>query len=199
MPPLARALRARAPEVELHLLESHLPSLLLEGLTRGELDLVLAVIAGEPEGLRATELLLDPYVLLVPAGDPLVHLERPVVADDLAGRELIGKDVTTAGQQALERTLEQLGVDTTTSVRAHDAVTVHRLVACGLGIAVIPSLLHDRRDRSVHAVALGHLVPDRRIGVVARDDAFRAPAVGLSEELLVELAAGGATRGRRLP
>ena len=49
--------------------------------------------------------MLDPYVLLVPADDPLALLERRVGNEDLAGRELVGKDTTSPSQRALEATL----------------------------------------------------------------------------------------------
>ncbi len=195
VPPLARELRRRGSEIVLHVFESNLPSILLDGLARGELDLVLAALVDEVDGLQATELMLDPYVLLVPADDPLALLERPVGAKDLMGRELVGKDTTSPSQRALEATLELLGIDTTTRIRAHDAKTVHALVGCGLGLAVLPRLLVDERHESTRSLPLDHLVPARKVALYTRKNGYRAPSIALAEEILRELARDGSGSG----
>lgn len=187
IPPLAQELRRRRLQIVMHVFESNLPATLLDSLARGELDLVLAALADEVDGLQVVELMRDPYVLLVPVDDPLAQLERPVRPGDLAGRELIGKDVTSPSQHALEAALETLGVDTTTRIRAHDARTVHALVGCGLGLAVIPRLLVDERDPAIRSLPFDHIVPDRRIAVYTREGGHRPPSVVLDEEIIRDL------------
>jgi DNA-binding transcriptional LysR family regulator len=193
IPPLARELRRRGPGITLHVFESNLPSILFEALGRGELDLVLAPLTEPIDGLEAEELMSDPYVLLVSVDDPLAMLGRAVRPDDLAGRELIGKDVTSPSQRDLEYALERLGVGTTTRIRAHDARTVHALVGCGLGLAVVPRLVMDDRDDSTRALPLDHLVADRRIGVYERDGGYRSPGIALAREVIGELATASRT------
>ncbi len=187
IPPLARELRRRRLRIVLHVFESNLPTTLLESLARGELDLVLAVLVDDVEGLDAGELMRDPYAVLVPADDPLASLDRPLRPEDLTGRELIGKDVTSPGQRALEAALEALGIDTATRIRAHDAKTVHALVGCGLGLAVIPRLLVDESDPATHALPADHLVPERRIAVYTREGGYRSPSLALTDEIIREL------------
>jgi DNA-binding transcriptional LysR family regulator len=187
IPPLARELRGRRLQIVLHVFESNLPATLLDSLARGDLDLVLAVLVDEVDGLEATELMRDPYAVLVPADDPLAELGRPLQPEDLAGRELIGKDVASPGQRALEAALEAIGIDTATRLRAHDAKTVHALVGCGLGLAVIPRLLVDASDPSTRSLPAGHLVPDRRIAVYTRRGGYRSPSLAQIDEIIRDL------------
>jgi DNA-binding transcriptional LysR family regulator len=196
IPPLARELRRRRLRIVLHVFESNLPATLLDSLARGDLDLVLAVLVDEIEGLEATELMRDPYVVLVPADDALATTGRPLRPEDLSGRELIGKDVTSPGQRALESALEALGIDTATRIRAHDAKTVHALVGCDLGVAVIPRLLVDQADPATHALPIDHLVPDRRIATFARKGGYRSPSLELTDRIIRELFAGARDQSR---
>jgi DNA-binding transcriptional LysR family regulator len=198
VPGLVPRLRRHAPQVELRLDEDVMPERLLERLRRGALDLVLAPVGEPADDLAASELLRDPYVLAVPAADPLARLDRPLEPADLQARELVGKDCGTPSQRLLEAALEDLGVDTTTIVRAHDRDTVHGLVARGVGIAVIPRLLADPADGAVRLLPLSHLLPDRRIALFAPRRGFRPRAAELVSALLrhaeptrSELAAAG--------
>ena len=88
----------------------------------------------------------DPYVLLVPAGDPLAQLGRKLTPADLARRDLIGKDCGTASQRALAAALSDYGLGAP-RIRAHDLREVQALVRRGLGVAVVPRLLLDGPDR----------------------------------------------------
>ena len=110
IPALAEDLRARAPRLALHVSESYYPAQLLDSLMAGELDLVVAPEDEPRDGLVSEEIMRDPYVLLVPAGDPLEQLGRRVTPADLAARELIGKDCGTASQRALAAALSGHGL-----------------------------------------------------------------------------------------
>jgi DNA-binding transcriptional LysR family regulator len=180
IPPLAAALRLQAPDVVLHVEESYRSDLLLERLVGADLDLVLAPIVDDIAGLEATEILRDAYVLLVPAGDRLAALDRPLEAADLAGRALVAKDCGIPTQRVLTAALAELDVAMETVVRAHDADTVQQLVAGGVGISVMPRLLVDAADDATRIVPLDHLLPPRRLGLYERADGYRAPAVALA-------------------
>ena len=163
VPPVVTALREQAPEIMLQVEESHLPDHLLERLATGALDLVLAPV--DDGGSDEIPVLLDdPYVLLVPPGDPLLGLERPVIADDLRDRDLVAKDCGTPSQRNLDAALAGLGIRTRIVVRANDGATVHELVARGVGIAIMPSLLaHGAAGAAV--LPLEGILPSRRIGL----------------------------------
>ena len=185
VPELAEELRTQAPRLALHVSESYFPAELLDSLAAGGLDLVIAPQDEPRDGLESVEVLRDPYVLLVPAGDPLLHLGRRITPADLAARDLIGKDCATASQRALAAALGDYGL-ATPRIRAHDLREVQELVRRGLGIAVVPRLLlGDEPDPTLETIAVGHFVPDRSIVLTTRANGARTPAVELAAEIVV--------------
>ena len=183
VPALAEDLRARAPRLALHVSESYFPGELLDSLAAGEIDLVIAPQDEPRDGLESEELLRDPYVLLVPAGDPLAQLGRRVTPADLAKRDLIGKDCGTASQRALSAALSDYGLGDP-RIRAHDLREVQALVRRGLGVAVVPSLLLDGPDPTIAALPVDHFVPDRSIVLTTRTNGARTPAVEFAAAII---------------
>lgn len=176
VPALAEQLRTRAPRLTLAVSESYLPAELLDSLAAGDLDLVVAP-HDEPRGGLESEIVMgDPYVLLVPAGDPLGRLGRKLTPADLARRDLIGKDCGTASQRALSAALADYGLGTP-RIRAHDLREVQALVRRGLGVAVVPRLLLDGPDPTIEALPVDHFIPDRSIALTTRSNGARTPAV----------------------
>jgi DNA-binding transcriptional LysR family regulator len=182
VPPLVTALRERAPEIVLQVEESHLPDTLFERLAAGELDLVIAPIAGDAPDVPV--LLDDPYVLLVPEGDPFLALARPLTADDLRDRDLVAKDCGTPSQRDLDAALTRLGIATRTVVRANDGATVHGLVASGVGIAVISRLLAYGAPAGTRTLPLDGVLPPRRIGLHGAGESDADPRIALVAALL---------------
>jgi DNA-binding transcriptional LysR family regulator len=175
VPSLAEELRARAPRLTLAVSESYFPAELLDRLAAGELDLVVAPEDEPREGLESELIMADPYVLLVPAGDPLARLGRKPTPADLAKRDLIGKDCGTASQRALSAALSDYGLGAP-RIRAHDLREVQELVRRGLGVAVVPRLLLDAPDPTIELLAVDHFIPDRRIVLTMRAHGARTPA-----------------------
>jgi LysR family transcriptional regulator, pca operon transcriptional activator len=193
IPPLAEELRERAPRLELHVVESYYAGELLDHLTAGVLDLVLAPADGPRDGLVSETVMRDPYVLLVPVDDPFTLRTEPLTASDLARRDLIGKDCATASQRALTAALDDYGLGAP-RIRAHDLREVKALVRRGLGIAVVPRLLLDGLEPALAAIPVDHLVPDRVIELTTRANGSLAPAAGLAAELVRAQAVTAAAR-----
>jgi DNA-binding transcriptional LysR family regulator len=189
VPALAEELRARAPRLTLAVSESYFPAELLDSLADGALDLVVAPEDEPREGLASEVVMRDPYVLLVRAGDPFGHLGRELTPADLAGRDLIGKDCSTASQRALSAALSECGLGAP-RIRAHDLREVQALVRRGLGVAVVPRLLLDGPDPGIEALPLDHCIPDRRIALTTRSNGARRPAVEFAAAILRKQAAG---------
>ena len=183
VPALAEELRSRAPRMTLAVSESYFPSELLDGLAAGALDLVAAPQDEVREGLESETIMSDPYVLLVPAGDPLTQLGRKLTPADLARRDLIGKDCGTASQRALATALADYGLGAP-RIRAHDLREVQALVRRGLGIAVVPSLLLDGSDATIERLPVDHFLPDRRIALTMRANGARTPAVEFAAAII---------------
>jgi DNA-binding transcriptional LysR family regulator len=163
--------------------ESYFPEQLLDSLAAGELELVVAPRDEAREGLASEAIMSDPYVVLVPAGDPLLALGRPLTATDLTSRDLIGKDCATASQRALSAALSDYGLGAP-RIRAHDLREVQALVRRGLGIAVVPRLLLDAPDPALATIPVDHLVPDRVIALTTRANGARNPAVEFAAAIL---------------
>ncbi|MDP9256557.1 MAG: LysR family transcriptional regulator [Actinomycetota bacterium] len=189
VPALAEELRSRAPRMTLAVSESYFPSELLDSLAAGELDLVAAPEDEPREGLESEAIMSDPYVLLVPAGDPLTKLRRQLTPADLARRDLIGKDCGTASQRALAAALSDYGLGPP-RIRAHDLREVLALVRRGLGVAVVPSLLLDGPDEAIDRIPVDHFIPDRRIALTMRANGARTPAVEFAAAIIRAHAVG---------
>jgi DNA-binding transcriptional LysR family regulator len=186
IPALAEELREQAPRLALRVCESYFPHDLLDRLAAGDLDLVMAPADEPREGLESAEIMRDPYVLLVPAGDPFSRLGRDLTATDLARRELIGKDCGTASQRALTAALGDYGLGEP-RIRAHDLGEVKAMVRRGLGVAVVPSLLLDVLEPELATVAVDHLIPDRVIALTSRSNGARTPAVAFAAAIVLGL------------
>ena len=193
VPELAEELRARAPRLTLAVSESYFPAELLDSLASGELDLVVAPEDEARDGLESETIMSDPYVLLVPAGDPLTLLERKVTPADLARRDLIGKDCGTASQRALTAALSDYGLGVP-RIRAHDLREVQALVRRGLGVAVVPRLLLDGPDPAIEVLPVDHFIPDRRIALTMRSNGARTPSVEFAAAIIRGQAAEPVTR-----
>jgi DNA-binding transcriptional LysR family regulator len=163
--------------------ESYFPAELLDGLAAGALELVLAPEDEPREGLESEAIMSDPYVLLVPAGDPFTMLGRKLTPADLATRDLIGKDCGTASQRALVAALGDRGLDPP-RIRAHDLREVLALVRRGLGVAVVPRLLLGESDEGIERLGVGHFIPDRRIVLTTRANGGRTAAVELAAGII---------------
>jgi molybdate transport repressor ModE-like protein len=158
---------ARAVDVPLEIAESYVPDDLLDDLVAGRLDLVVAPQDAPRRGIETRHLLDDPYVVVAPAGHPLASLGRPLLAADLEGVPLVAKHCGTPSQRALEAALALHGLAPSVRLRAHDARTVHALVAAGAGVAVVPALVAEPGP-GVAIVPAEQLVPPRRIALHVR-------------------------------
>jgi molybdate transport repressor ModE-like protein len=163
---------AGAVETPLELAESYLPDELLDDLAAGRLDLVVAPADAPRPGIETRHLLDDPYVVLAPQGHRLAALGRPLAATDLDGVPMVAKQCGTPSQRALEAALAARGLAPSVRLRAHDARTVHALVAAGAGVAVVPGLVAEPGDGLVALDATG-VVPPRRIALHVRTGRVR--------------------------
>jgi DNA-binding transcriptional LysR family regulator len=161
--------------------ESHRAEALLEALRRGDADLVLAPVTGEEERVELEELGADPFVLLVSRRDVLAGVDRPVLPDDLDGRDVVAKDCGSPSQRIAERALQAHGIAVTVRVRAHDSRTVHGLVAAGAGVALLPRLMVDPDDDATCVVPVGEWLPSRRIALLRPAGAELTPAAAVVE------------------
>jgi DNA-binding transcriptional LysR family regulator len=174
LPAILGVFAAKWPQVEIDLRDSS-DSDLLSLVEAGELDLAF-VMDSEilSEGFKTTELLQDPYVLLVPAESPLAH-NQPVSFADLDGCRFVAHHMM-ACQQFLESSLRRSGFEPQIVLRSSDNATVQGLVAAGLGVAIVPLLTVDENDPKVVIRQLDPPIPARTIVVANHPDRYLSPA-----------------------
>ncbi len=164
LPPLLRAFSQERPQVTVLLSERSDDGELLALLERGEIDLSFVVLPLEPGPFEAIELLRDPYVLLVPADSPLASRPRPPSLRDILDLPLISFRSCRTTQRVEER-LRLFGREPRVVFRSDDNGTVQGMVGAGMGVALVPRLTVEERDRSVRAIELRDRLPPRLVAL----------------------------------
>ncbi len=175
IPTLLRRFTEAHPAVEVVLRESQDESELLELIARGELDLTFWTLPVGEEPYESVELLRDPYVLVVPAGSPLVALKRTPTLKEIALQPLIGFNHCSAMDQ-VESHLASTGRSLNVVFRSDNNATVQGLVGAGVGVSVAPRLTVDDDDPSTETIDLQGRIPARVIGLVWHRDRHRSSA-----------------------
>jgi DNA-binding transcriptional LysR family regulator len=184
IPPVMRLYVGRRPGIQVRLIEAH-HELLIEGLTRGELE--LAFVSGPLDvTVERLEVLVDPYVLLAPAGSELALAARRVGVREIARLPLVAYRVPDEGGEAF---LRAKGADPEIVFRSDDSGIVQGLVGAGIGYALVPRLTVDSDDPDV-AVLDVRGVPPREIGLAWNADRTLSPAAQAFVEVVEEVARG---------
>jgi DNA-binding transcriptional LysR family regulator len=150
LPELMRSFTERWPKIEVMLTELDDDAIAAE-VERGEVDVGFVLLPVDPEApLVTTELLRDPYVLIVPAGSALAATRRtPSHAE---------------------------GIEPQWTFRSNDNPTVQGFVAAGAGNAVMPQLTIDASDPRIAVIDLGARVAPRIIAIAQHRDRYSSPA-----------------------
>jgi DNA-binding transcriptional LysR family regulator len=162
LPELLARHRRAAPDVELRFHESSRDVELWERVEAGELDLAFTMLPVQDDRLRATEMMRDPHMLVVPAASPLT---RAPSLDQLYRMPLIVYQ-TCRFEHGIQAQLRARGVEPNIAFRSDDNATIQGLVAAGHGVAAMPLLAIDLHDPAVRVLPLGETVPSRVIGLV---------------------------------
>jgi len=187
LPALIRRFREAWPQVDVQLTEAGDAELeaLLE---RGQVDLSFVMLPLERETLKAEELLVDPYVLVVSADSPLAGRKAPPTLREVAEQPLIGYQPSRS-MDAIEASIRRAGREPNIVFRTDDNPTVQGLVGAGVGIALVPRLTLLPTDRSLEVIDMSERVPPRIIGIAWHRDRYRTPSALAFVETAHELAA----------
>lgn len=200
--PAVATFESRHPDVDLQLLDGE-PYESSARLRARELDLALVfhldnwpatmdyegnLVAREDE-IEMVGLFDDPFLLLLPAGHRLVSAEEVALAD-LAEERIIGSPVGCAPWgMDLEHICAEAGVELMfrASYRSADFQAQQALVACGLGISLLPRLAAGALRDDVAIRPLMN-APVRHVSLAWPSGAYRAPAVMSMIEVIQALA-----------
>jgi DNA-binding transcriptional LysR family regulator len=192
----------RHPDVDLTVVDDHQQGL-LRRLARWELDLALIYDHGAlPEAevrLERTQLLDDPFELVVPDGHPLAR--RPSVAlEELAGETWIGGTPGGAYARIVLHSCRGAGFEPRVVFGSDDYNAMQAFVAVGLGVAILPRLALVFLRPGLTRVALAD-PPVRRIAAARLAASFRSAATASMLGVLKDLTAAwsSAAGGRAGP
>jgi len=175
LPAIVRRFKEAFPKVEIQLSESSIDDELELRLERGEVDLSFVMLPMNEAPLEAEQLLVDPYVLVVPSGSPLAGRTKRPTLREIAEQPLIGYRQCRSNV-AIETAIRRAGAEPNFVFRSDDNGTVQGLVGAGIGIALVPRLTLMPTDDAVEIIELGDLVPPRLIGIAWHRDRYRTPA-----------------------
>ena len=189
VPQVAAVLRAEAPHMRLELLEQEPPEALAM-FRRAECDVVVAfAYHGDDEdpeataGMMRTPLLEEPLTLLVPIEHPLVDRVRLESGERHGAVKLaeLGDQSWIAGCPTCRITFTEIcqgaGFDPDIVFSTDDNMALQSLVASGLGVALVPTLVLSFL-RHPHVVSLPvEPVTMRRISAYTWPDLARVDAV----------------------
>jgi len=151
------------PRIDVVLEEHDDDEILLQRVEGGELDLTFMVFPLTPGPFESAELLVDPYVLVVPEESSIVTGDVPMQLDRVSDLPLIayGK---LRGIHDIAARLGRPSLNDQVIFRSNDNGTIMGMVAEGLGAAVMPRLSVDANQSGFRMVDLDRVSP-RIIGI----------------------------------
>lgn len=191
LPPTLLGFRREFPLIGVEL-RNELPGAGLGDLVRsGQVDLSFMDLADLSDPLGAIELIVDPYVVMVPPDSPLVAAGA-VEIGALDGARFVASTTDDACTVRVASLFDKSRVQPHVVFRSDDNITAQRMVASGLGMAVVPLLAveFDVADACVAVLPLITATPMmRRIGIVWHGDRLRSKAAAAFVETARDAAA----------
>ena len=188
LPAIVRRFKDAFPKVEIELSESAIDDELEARVERGEVDLSFVMLPMREAPLDSAQLLVDPYVLLVPRSSPLAGRAQPPSLREIAKEPLIGYRQCRS-MEGVETAIRRAGGEPRIVFRSDDNGTVQGLVGAGIGVALVPRLTLQPPDGTIEVVELGELVPPRLVGIAWHRDRYRTPAARAFIETAQDLCA----------
>lgn len=136
LPGVLAALRESFPRLELHVRSGH-TDLTLERLVGGEIDVGVLTLPVAHDKLRLVDLGSDELVLIVARSHTLASRAR-IAPADLASEPLLICERRSRTFQLVERMLLEAGVFPRVAMEIDHLEAVSKMVARGLGVAIVP-------------------------------------------------------------
>lgn len=134
----------------------------------GRVELGVCFDPGELEGVVFEPLFEDKFVAIFTKGHAL-EVHKSISWKALHSNAFIALQRPSGIRQLIDKTVEKHGFSLTVEFEAHQLATIGRMVACGLGVSVVPSLCKTQMQR--HGAvwrALVKPVVKRDVGIVYR-------------------------------
>jgi DNA-binding transcriptional LysR family regulator len=176
LPPTLALFRTAWPDINIELRNEPVISN-VEGLIRsGQADLAFADMSTLDESHAMVELIRDPEVLITAPDHPLAQSDTVDLAE-LAGERMISMPANDPCATRIARALERVGAEPHIVFRSDDNLTTQRLVAIGLGVAIVPLLTVERSIPDARVAIRGlNAKLDRQIGIIWHRDRLQSRA-----------------------
>ena len=176
LPPTLALFRKSWPDINVELRNEPVIAN-VEGLIRsGQADLAFADMSTLDESHAMVELIRDPEVLITAPDHPLAQMDTVDLAD-LADARMISMPADDACATRIARALERVGVEPHIVFRSDDNLTTQRLVAIGLGVAIVPLLTVERSIPDARVAIRGlNAKLERQIGIIWHRDRLQSRA-----------------------
>jgi LysR family hydrogen peroxide-inducible transcriptional activator len=165
LPKVLPLLQARYPELRIELRETQ-TRMLVDELMSGDLDVILLALPLPETEIETMSLFEDPFLLALPAGDPLPAATR-VTAAQIDQRRLI---LLEEGHCLRDQALAYCGgarPESPLGLGATSLATVMQMVANGYGVTLVPQVAVDVevRDERVKLLRFAAPEPGRSVGL----------------------------------
>ncbi len=135
---------------------------------QGRLEIGISFDPGNNEDLNFKPLFKDRFIAVLPAKHPLTDLHE-ITWKDLLINDFITLQRPSSVRQMIEETLELNGLALSVAYDAHQLATVGRMVATGLGVAVVPALCEQQmREQGAYCLPVIEPMIERDIGIITR-------------------------------
>jgi DNA-binding transcriptional LysR family regulator len=189
LPRVLQRFLAAAPGIQIALTESVTDIEIVDAVERSDLDLAFAVEPLRAGPFETRPLLLDPFLLIVPAGKTVEELGTGVVNGRVRVPVVCFRSCPST-RIALTY-LRELGIEPDVVLASDQNETLQGAVETGLGAAVVPRLALDPASKGTEWFELGAEAPARQVSVIwhaARSlppaaETFLDVACGVSSEI----------------
>jgi DNA-binding transcriptional LysR family regulator len=190
-----RTFRKSHPDVDVSITEIGMPSAVTRSLRRGDLDVAVSFDYPEigdtfPDDLAQVHLLDDPFDVVVPRGHKLERAQTIRFAD--LGKEnwLLGDfGPDSPSFRMIDRRCREAGFNPNVAYRVNDCQMAQALVAAGEGIALLPRIMLQAKNRGVAIRPLATDPPMRRVCAIRLATRYLTPATERFITLLVTASA----------
>jgi DNA-binding transcriptional LysR family regulator len=188
LPGALRLLAERNRDVRVQLREDTCWENFFPLVASGELDAAFADLPLEPGPFTFRELTSDPSVLVVRADSPLARRPEPPSLVEIGSLPLIAPSWPML--RLITEHFRAAGVEPSFVFRSEINSGVQELVAHGLGAAVMPRLAVNDSDPRIAVIALGDVLPPRRIALYWHRDRRECEAITDFVDALVTACGG---------
>jgi len=195
LPRVLPHLQAKYPQLRLEVRETQ-TKLLLDELTRGELDAVMLALPADGADMETLALFDDAFLLAVPAADALLARSRVGVEDVDQRRLILLEEGHCLRDQALAFCATSRR-DAPAGLGATSLATVMQMVANGYGVTLLPEVAVDAevRDQRVKLLRFSAPEPARTIGLAWRRTSPRRKDFQALGQIIIDMI-GGKTQVR---